>query len=90
MANHKVPGREAFETDLDSVTPDLPATYAQRVLEKLHLKGRFTFERHGKQIPYTPTVIHNVRKKLVVDFKVVDAMKEVVKEVQKAREKVAA
>ena len=90
MANRKTPGREAFSTEMEKLEGDIPSAYSARVLEilqktgyavtlkaKLAPKGRDTKEG-------LMTYVNNVRKGLTVDWQVLAALQQLVKDVKKA------
>ena len=77
MPNHKSPGRAAFDEQLAKITDHIPPTYTGMVLVKLRKRGSLT---RSNDKPITTTHIHNVRKGLVVDFTVLDALRDVAAE----------
>jgi hypothetical protein len=91
MANKPTPGRKAFKDDLEVIDNDIPYAYSARVLEILKKNGYAVTLGHllaarGRDFSDKGMMLHinNVRKGATVDWFVLAAFQELVKEVKKS------
>ncbi|UOR07220.1 hypothetical protein MUN82_08995 [Hymenobacter aerilatus] len=86
MANRKKPGKEAFKKELLEFSSDIPQAYTTRTLEKLAENGKLgaIVAQMREKGTYTPQAlkiyINNVRLGRIVDWNVLDALRDLAKE----------
>jgi hypothetical protein len=89
MANRPTPGRQAFKAELQKIEQHIPAAYSARVKEYLKKSGYAVKLREklallGRDNPDGMRIyINNVRKGHNVDWDVLAAFQQLVKEVKK-------
>jgi hypothetical protein len=90
MANRPTPGRQAFKDELQKLEEHIPSAYSARIKELLKKSG-YAVKLREKLAPQgrdnedgVRIYINNVRKGHNVDWDVLAAFQQLVKEVKKA------